>query len=76
MTAAKTAQAMGGITPVQWARAGFGGAALRGTTFTAAETGVIAGATTLTNFALVTVAWEVGVASGSAINAALTDGCM
>jgi hypothetical protein len=55
---------------------GFGRAALRSATFTAAETGLIAGATALTNFALVTVAWEVGVAGGSAINAALTDGCM
>lgn len=43
----------------------------REVTFTGLETGVIAGATTLTNFALVGVAWEAGVGVGSIISAAI-----
>lgn len=75
MTAGKTAAATDGITALQWARLGFGRATLAGVSWTAAETGIIAGFTALTNTALVAVAWEGGVAIGSAVNAALTDGC-
>jgi len=44
---------------------------LGGTAFTAVETGVIKGGTAALNFAMVGLAWEIGVGAGSIISAAI-----
>jgi len=43
--------------------------------FTAAETGVVVGGAAVINFAYVSIAWEGGVAIGSAINASFPRAC-
>jgi uncharacterized protein RhaS with RHS repeats len=70
LTGGKVAELVGGITLRQWAMLGFRGATLQGVAFTGLETGIIAGATAATNFALVGAAWETGVGIGSIISAA------
>jgi RHS repeat-associated protein len=64
-----TARALNGITAGQYLGSGLRAATLAGTGFTAAETGVIAAGTAAVNYALVSVAWETGVAVGSMISA-------
>jgi RHS repeat-associated protein len=71
LTAGKVAEATGGLTVLQWLKLGFGGARLGAATFTAVETGVVVAGTTLLNWALVSAAFESGVAIGSLINAAI-----
>ena len=68
------ATAYDSTTLFRWARSGFGGAVLRGVSFTALETGVIAGATQAVAFVAVGAAFEVGVGIGSVVGAAL-DSC-
>ena len=75
ITAAATARAGGAITLFQWARSGFGVATMNGVSYNATETALIAGGTAVVNFAFVSLAYEGGVGIGSAVNAALTDGC-
>lgn len=62
---------MGTITLLQWARMLFSGAVMEGVAFTALETGVLVGATSLFSFLLTSVAFEVGVMVGSLISAAV-----
>jgi RHS repeat-associated protein len=74
LTTGPIAQAIGGIGPVAWAWSGFGGATLGGVSWTALETGVIAGATGLASWGAGSLAFEVGVGIGSLIEAAFEDG--
>jgi len=59
-------------TLVSWGLSGFRGATLAGASFTAMETGILAGFTSALSFALTGVAFEAGVGIGSMINAAFT----
>jgi RHS repeat-associated protein len=74
LTTGPIAQAIGGIGPLAWAWSGFGGATLGGVSFTALETGVIAGATAFTSWGFGSLAFEVGVGIGSLIQAAIEGG--
>ncbi len=69
LTGAAVAQFMNGITLFQWVVSGFAGATYGAATFTVVETAVIVGATAVTTFALTGIAFEVGVAYGSLIQA-------
>lgn len=81
LTGGTTAEALGTIAPIQWARsgfqplggidAGFGAAA----TFTTLETGVLAVTTAGINYVAQTAAFEAGVLIGAAINAGAFDCC-
>jgi RHS repeat-associated protein len=71
LTSGSMASAVGGITLGSWALGGFGSASLGGVTFTALETGIIAGGTSALNFAAVGIAWEVGVGIGSVLSTAV-----
>jgi len=71
LTGSKVAELMGTITFLDWIRVGFGGAVMEGVTFTSLETGVLVGATALTNFVFVGIAFEAGVVIGSFISAAV-----
>lgn len=62
------ASAVGGITLLKWASGGFGGATLSGAAFSGLETGIIATGAAALNYAVVSLAWEVGVGIGSLIN--------
>jgi len=73
VTSGITAKAIGGVTPLAWIFSGFKGVQIGAATFTGMEAGVIAGATAVSNFAFVSVAFEVGVMAGSMINAAFAD---
>ena len=55
----------------QWARNGFGGARMGGSSFTALETGFTAAAATGTQFVLVGASFEVGIGIGSMISVAI-----
>jgi RHS repeat-associated protein len=69
LTSGATAKTFGGLTPLRWMLTGFRGAVVGADTFTVAETAMVVGATTVINFALVSGAYESGIAIGSAINA-------
>jgi len=71
ISSGKVAEEVGGITLLQWAKTGFKGATLGAATFTSLETGIIAGGVAVLNSAYVSAAFEVGVAIGSLINAAI-----
>jgi hypothetical protein len=57
------------ISPLGWMLRGFGGATMGAATHTALETGIIAAASGVGNFAYATAAYEIGVGVGSAIDA-------
>jgi RHS repeat-associated protein len=73
-TAGTVARSISGITPLTWMLSGFRGMTYGAATFTGVETGVIAGATAFTNFAFISVAFEIGVGVGSLIEAAFEGG--
>jgi len=75
ITSGATAAALGTQTPLQWATSGFGGSIMGAGEFTAAETGIVVGGAAAVNFAYVSIAWEGGVAIGSAINASFPRRC-
>ncbi len=62
---------MGTITLGKWAAMLFSGAVMEGVAFTAMETGILVGATSLFSFLLTSVAFEAGVLAGSFISAAV-----
>jgi RHS repeat-associated protein len=69
LTSREMARKMGTVTVMQWAANRFGGMAMGAARYTALETGMIAGATSVTNFAYATVAYEAGLFAGSLISA-------
>jgi RHS repeat-associated protein len=70
-----TAAELGVPTALNWARTGFGGIVSRGVSFGPMAATKLVTAGTVANFALVTAAWEVGLALGSAVHASWDDGC-
>ncbi|MGE5343860.1 MAG: RHS repeat-associated core domain-containing protein [Candidatus Omnitrophota bacterium] len=68
-TAKSLTQLTESITFWNWVRSGFQGFVLGGASFTALETGIIAGMTSLFNSTLVSISWETGVLVGSALKA-------
>jgi len=69
-SAGKVAEIFGSPTFLQWARVGFRGVVMGAAEFTAIETGIVVGAVSVVNFALIGTVFEVGVGIGSAIDAA------
>ena len=79
ITSRAFAAANGFMSPVQWARSGFGGMSLGAFELTAAETAGAVAVTSAANWLLVGVVFQGGVAVGSGLGAlvdeALTGGC-
>ena len=75
LTSGSTASALGTPTLLQWATSGFAPAASGAADLTALETGVVASGAAVVNFAYVSVAYEAGVAVGSAVNASFPRHC-
>jgi len=71
VTGGQVAELTSSITLLNWIKSGFAAATLEGVTFTGLETSIIVGGTSLLNWAVVGVAWEVGVGIGSVISAAI-----
>ena len=69
LTSQATAVEVGGVTFLEWLRAGLRGATLDAANLTALETAIAVGATWLTNYVFVSVSWEGGVFVGSMISA-------
>ena len=75
LTGRATANVLGTATLSQWAASGFGSITSGAAQLTPLETGVMAAGTAVVNFAYASIAWEVGVAVGSAINASFPRHC-
>jgi RHS repeat-associated protein len=74
-TSGATAEALGAPTLLQWAASGFGSISTGAAQLTPLETGITATGAAVVNYAYVSIAWEVGAAAGSAIEASFPRHC-